>query len=184
MPPMHRDLVTPPNDTGGDRRANGFLGLTGRAAPVDPTNLSRFAHGDPGGSADLTKLASQVAPPNDSRFRDGDKGLTPGMEFPASPGKGAVPVNPFLASGGLASAARRGRQRNCLPRARQVGEYRPMMTGQSIPLDHPDRAPLAWPSAAARHGTFRGYEQSPALMSATQTGAEPRVEPAPATTER
>jgi hypothetical protein len=107
MPPMYRDLVTPSDSAGpgGDRRANGFLGLTGRAAPFDPTNLSRFAHGDPGGSADLTKLASPVAPPDDSRFRDGDKGLTPGMEFPAQPGTGAVPVNPFLSSGGIAQSA-------------------------------------------------------------------------------
>jgi hypothetical protein len=105
MPPMYPSAVNPPNETNpGDRRANGFLGLAGRAAPVDPTNLSRFAHGDPGGSANLARLASPIAPPNDSRFRDGDEGLTPGMEFPESPGRGAVPVNPFLSSGGIAAA--------------------------------------------------------------------------------
>ncbi len=106
MPPMYPSDIKPSNEPGpgGDRRANGFLPLTGAGSPVDPSNLSRFAHGDPGGSADLTKLASPVAPPNAGIFRGGDKGLTPGMEFPLSPGKGAVPVNPFLSSGGIAQA--------------------------------------------------------------------------------
>jgi hypothetical protein len=60
-----------------------------------------------------------------------------------------------------------------------------MTTGQPIPLDHPARSPLDWPGAAQPHGTFNGLAGGAALgASATETGAEPRKEPAPSTTER
>jgi hypothetical protein len=91
-----------------DRRANGYLPLTGSASPVDPPNKTRFAHGDPGGSGPLTKMAAPLPPiPNDGRFRDGDPGRTAdGRPSTAmEPGKGDVPVNPFMISGAIVPSA-------------------------------------------------------------------------------
>jgi hypothetical protein len=112
MPNVQRGVVKPPNEglfKMNDRRANGYLPLTDTkdAMPPDP-NLSRFMHGDPGGSADLARRASEIGPlPNETRFREGDKGLSADapVPFPDMPGRGAVPVNPFLASGGTAEAS-------------------------------------------------------------------------------
>jgi hypothetical protein len=111
MPPrVERGVVKPPNESQfkSDRRNNGVLTLGGAVrGTADEPNLSRFMHGDPGGSADLARRPSEVGPlPNETRFRDGDKGLSAddAMPFPDMPGRGAVPVNPFLASGGVAQA--------------------------------------------------------------------------------
>jgi hypothetical protein len=107
MPEREYDGVKPPNEGEfkRDRRDNGYLPLTGASSPVATANLSRFRHGDPGGSADLTRLASPVAPPNE-RLREGDPGYTVLAPAAVEPGKGAVPVSPFLASGGLVPPAR------------------------------------------------------------------------------
>ena len=108
MPDRQRDVVKPPNegDFKGDRRTNGFLPLSGSGSPVTASNLSRFMHGDAGGSADLARHASPVVPAN-ARFVDGDPGYTSQPDSAVEPGKGAVPVNPFLASGpGVARASR------------------------------------------------------------------------------
>jgi hypothetical protein len=106
MPDRQRGVVKPPNegDFKGDRRTNGFLPLSGAGSPVTASNLSRFMHGDAGGSADLARHASPVIPAN-ARLVDGDPGYTSQPDSAVEPGKGAVPVNPFLASGpGLARA--------------------------------------------------------------------------------
>jgi hypothetical protein len=109
---VERSVVKPPNENlfkGNDRRANGYLPLTETrgAMPPDP-NLSRFMHGDTGGSANLARRPSEVGPlPNHTTFVDGDKGLSADhpVPFPDMPGRGAVPVNPFFASGGIAQAS-------------------------------------------------------------------------------
>jgi hypothetical protein len=52
----------------------------------------------------MTRTAGNVRPSNDSTLRDGDKGTSgPASANPSAvmPGQGAVPVNPFLVSGGL-----------------------------------------------------------------------------------
>ena len=106
MPDGQRGVVKPPNESDfkGDCRTNGFLPLSGAGAPVAALNLSRFMHGDAGGSADLARHASPVIPGN-AQFAAGDPGYTPQPDSAVEPGKGAVPVNPFLASGpGLARA--------------------------------------------------------------------------------
>jgi hypothetical protein len=106
MPARQRGVVKPPNegDLKGNCRTNGFLPLSGAGSPVTPANLSRFMHGDTGGSADLARHASPVIPAN-ARLVDGDPGYTSQPDSAVEPGKGAVAVNPFLASGpGLARA--------------------------------------------------------------------------------
>jgi hypothetical protein len=83
---------------------NGYLPMTRTAGNVRPSNDSTLRDGDAGGSANLAKNASPVNPPNDSTFRGGDKGTSgPASANPSAvmPGQGAVPVNPFLVSGGL-----------------------------------------------------------------------------------
>ena len=79
---------------GGDGRNNGFLPLGGGAPTVRPAN-----NGDKrAGSFPLGGGASPINPPNAKRF---DVGMVE-MPQPASaiePGKGAIPVNPFLPGG-------------------------------------------------------------------------------------
>ena len=93
------------NEFSTDRRANGFLPLSGSGSPVNPPNeTGRDRRGD---SSSLAGGASPINPPNDARFRDGDKGTTgPASANPSAemPGRGAVPVNPFLVSGGIRPA--------------------------------------------------------------------------------
>jgi hypothetical protein len=106
MPDRQRDVVKPPNESDfkGDCRTNGFLPLSAAGSPVTASNLSRFMHGDAGGSADLARHASPVVPAN-AKLVDGDPGYTPLTPAAVKPGNGAVPVNPFLVSGpGLARA--------------------------------------------------------------------------------
>jgi hypothetical protein len=82
---------------------NGSLPLAGNMGDVHGSNArfahgsnARFAHGDPGGSGPLTREASPVHGSNE-RFKDGDPGYTPRPASAIEPGKGAVPVNPFMA---------------------------------------------------------------------------------------
>jgi len=105
MPKAERGIVKPPNqEYKGDRRVNGFLPLGSSASPVTPANLSRFMHGDSGGSSDLARQPSAVHEPN-RRFDVDNINNSQIDNFPVQPGKGAVPVNPFLAGGpGLARA--------------------------------------------------------------------------------
>jgi hypothetical protein len=106
MPDRQRGVVKPPNqgDFKGDQRTNGFLPLSGAGLPVTLSNLSRSMRGDAGGSADLARHASPVIPAN-ARLADGDPGYTSQPDSAVEPGKGAIPINPFLASGpGLARA--------------------------------------------------------------------------------
>jgi hypothetical protein len=91
-----------------DRRANGYLPLTGSPSPVTAPNATRFGHGDPGGSGPLTKMAAPLPPiPNDGRFVGGDPGRSGNYEPSTAmePGKGAVPVNPFRVSGAIVPSA-------------------------------------------------------------------------------
>ena len=84
----------------GNMKNNGFLGLGGGAGSVNPPNTG--AGGDHrAGSFPLGGSGSPVNPPNNRRFSVGDVE----MPQPASaiePGKGAVPVNPFLPGGAVA----------------------------------------------------------------------------------
>jgi hypothetical protein len=108
MPDRQRGVVKPPNEGEfkRDRRTNSFLPLSGAGSPVTAPNVSRFVHAEAGGSADLARRASPVVPSN-MRLVDGDPGYTSQPNSAVEPGKGAVPVNPFLASGpGLARASR------------------------------------------------------------------------------
>jgi hypothetical protein len=100
MPDRQRGVVKPPNESAfkGDGRTNGFLPLTTEQSPVTASNLSRFRHGGTGGSADLARHASPVVPAN-AKLVAGDPGYTPACPSAVEPGKGAVPVNPVLASG-------------------------------------------------------------------------------------
>ncbi len=87
---------------GGDRRANGFMPLGGGAATVHPAN--RGAGGDRrAGSFPLTAGGAGITPPN-HRF---DVGMVkmPQPESAIEPGKGTVPVNPFLPGGAAARVA-------------------------------------------------------------------------------
>jgi hypothetical protein len=99
MPDRQRGVVKPPNegDFKGDRRTNGFLSLSGAPSPAAVSNLSRFMHVHAGGSADLVHHAPPVVLAK-ARFVDGDPGYTSQPQSAVEPGKGAVPVNPFLAS--------------------------------------------------------------------------------------
>ena len=87
---------------GGDRRNNGFLPLGGGAATVHPANMA--AGGDKrNGSFPLRRAASRITPPN-HKF---DVGMVkmPQPESAIEPGKGTVPVNPFLPGGAAARVA-------------------------------------------------------------------------------
>jgi hypothetical protein len=102
MRKVERNIVKPPN-----QELQG-LSATRSAAPragvpeSRGSNSSLFA-GDPGGTADLTRRPSPVAPLS-QRFNV-DLAQMPQPPAACEPGKGAVPVNPFLAAGpGLARA--------------------------------------------------------------------------------
>jgi hypothetical protein len=100
MPDRQRGIVKPPNETDfkGDCRTNGFLPLSAAGSPITAPNLSRFSQGVAGGSADLARHASPIVPAN-AKLVAGDPGYTPECGSAVEPGKGAVPVNPVLASG-------------------------------------------------------------------------------------
>ena len=81
---------------GGDGRNNGFMPLSGGASPVNPPNMG--AGGDRrGGSFPLGGGAPMVKPP-DHRFNV-DEARMPQPPSAVEPGKGLVPVNPFLPGG-------------------------------------------------------------------------------------
>jgi hypothetical protein len=87
---------------GGDGRTNGFMPLSGGASTVQPSNMGMG--GDKrSGSFPLSGGTPMVKPP-EHRFNVSDVQ----MPQPASaiePGKGAIPVNPFLPSGAVARVA-------------------------------------------------------------------------------
>jgi hypothetical protein len=100
MAKVERGVVTPPN-----QELQGLSATRSRApaagGPASRKPPAAFYGSDPGGSADLTRQASPVAPAS-HRF-DVDNAFMPQPPAATEPGKGAVPVNPFLASGpGLA----------------------------------------------------------------------------------
>jgi hypothetical protein len=99
MPNVERDVVKPANEPGpaGARANNGFLPLAGGPPAAHPSNESG-AHGDRrGGSANLTPLASPVRTP-DHRFNV-ESAKMPQPPAAVEPGKGAVPVIPFVPGG-------------------------------------------------------------------------------------
>jgi hypothetical protein len=80
----------------GNMKNNGFLPLSGGAGTVHPSNMGMG--GDKrNGSFPLSAGGPMTNPP-DHRFNVGQVGM-PDMPFPTEPGKGAVPVNPFLPGG-------------------------------------------------------------------------------------
>lgn len=100
MGQVQRGVVHGSNKEGaaGDRRMNGFLPLGGGAPTVHPANMTDTGGDRRNGSFPLGGSASPINPPNAKRF---DVGMVQ-MPQPASaiePGKGVVPVNPFLPSG-------------------------------------------------------------------------------------
>ncbi len=98
MPNVERDVVKAPNETmKGDHRANGYLPLAGGASTVHPSNEARKGGDRRGGTADLAGQAPPVKPP-DHRFNIGDAKM-PNPPSAFEPGKGAVPVNPFVPGG-------------------------------------------------------------------------------------
>ena len=83
----------------GNMKNNGFLPLGGGAGTVHPSNQG--PGGDKrSGSFPLSASGPGITPPN-HRFAVGQVGM-PDQPFPAEPGKGAVPVNPFLPGGAAA----------------------------------------------------------------------------------
>lgn len=97
MPNVERHVVKPGPATTGNRKANGFLPLTGGPSAVHPAN-EPGARGDRrGGSADLRPLASPVRVP-DHRFNVDDAKM-PQPPSAVEPGRGAVPVIPFIPGG-------------------------------------------------------------------------------------
>jgi hypothetical protein len=85
----------------GDGRANGFLPLGGSSPTVHPANMPGAIGDRRNGSFPLGGGASPINPPNAKRF---DVGMVkmPQPESAIEPGKGLVPVNPFLPSGSIA----------------------------------------------------------------------------------
>ena len=102
MRKVERNVVKPPNQELQGLAAT--RSATPRAgAPEARGPNSALKAGDPGGSADLTRRPSPVAPLN-QRFHV-DESKMPQPPAAIEPGKGAIPVNPFLAGGpGLARA--------------------------------------------------------------------------------
>jgi hypothetical protein len=105
MPLAERGVVQPSNIQGpmGNRANNGSVPLTRSASMVEPAN-AKLKDGDPGGAGAMPRVAGDIPLPN-HRFSVDNVGNSQYNDFPVQPGQGAVPVNPFLASGpGLARA--------------------------------------------------------------------------------
>ena len=105
MADVERGGVKPANIPGaaGDRRNNGFLPLSGQAATVHPSN--RGPGGDRrDGSFPLGGGAPAIR--DDQKRFNVDEVLAAQkpMDWPMEPGKGAVPVNPFMPGGAAARA--------------------------------------------------------------------------------
>lgn len=102
MGQVQRGVVKGSNDQGrgGDHRANGYLPLAGGAGSVHPANMPGAGGDRRGGSFPLSGGAPMIAPAQ-HRFNVDEVQ----MAQPASaiePGKGAIPVNPFLPGGAVA----------------------------------------------------------------------------------
>jgi len=101
MPNVERDVVKAPNEelrgARGDHRANGFMPLTEQASSVRPSNEPRVGGDRRGGSANLAGQAPPVRTP-DHRFNI-ENAKMPNPPSAVEPGKGAVPVNPFVPGG-------------------------------------------------------------------------------------
>lgn len=102
MGAVQRGVVRGSNQegAGGDHRSNGFLPLSGGAATVHPANMPGAIGDRRGGSASLAGMAPAIQRANDRFNVDQVQ-----MAQPASaiePGKGAIPVNPFLPGGAIA----------------------------------------------------------------------------------
>jgi hypothetical protein len=102
MANVERGVVKPPN-----QQLQGLAATRSAVPPVAVPQLrspnSALQAGDPGGSANLTRHASAVAPIN-QRFNV-DHARMPQPQSAIEPGRGDIPINPFLASGpGIARA--------------------------------------------------------------------------------
>ncbi|MGO9467910.1 MAG: hypothetical protein ACLQVF_27550 [Isosphaeraceae bacterium] len=99
MPNVERDVVKPPNQQGpaGNRAANGFMPLARDPSPTKPSNEPGAAGDRRGGSANLAGQMSPVKTP-DHRFKLEDAKM-PQPPAAFEPGKGAVPVIPFVPGG-------------------------------------------------------------------------------------
>jgi hypothetical protein len=95
MPKVERNIVKPVNVPAreGARANNSFLPLAGGPPAVRPSNESAAR----GSSANLAELASPVKTP-DHRFHVDDAKMAQ-PRAAIEPGKGAVPVNPFMPGG-------------------------------------------------------------------------------------
>jgi len=103
---VERGVVKPPNmpDKAGDRRNNGFMPLGGEMSTVHPANKEGPGGDRRGGSFPLGGGAPAIAD-RQHRFNvDEVPGSHAPMPFQSEPGKGAVPVNPFLPGGAAARA--------------------------------------------------------------------------------
>ena len=103
MPKMERGVVKSPNDQTKAPIGNGFLPLAHDGSPIA---RSPGTGGDRrGGSFSLADMASPI---KRNQGPGGDRrGFSSDDEMPAAtePGKGAVPVNPFLPGGASARSA-------------------------------------------------------------------------------
>ena len=99
MPNVERGVVKPANEPGraGARANNGYLPLAGGQPAMHPSN-EPGARGDRRGGS--MPLASQPSPvtTHDHRFQVGDAKM-PNPPSAFEPGRGAVPVNPFVPGG-------------------------------------------------------------------------------------
>ena len=87
----------------GNMKNNGFLPLGGGAGTVHPSNMG--LGGDKRyGSFPLSASGAGITPPN-HRFDVGKVDM-PDSRSAVEPGKGAVPVNPFLPGGAAARSCR------------------------------------------------------------------------------
>jgi hypothetical protein len=105
MANVERGVVKGSNQegAGGDRRNNGFMPLGGGASTVHGSNMPTAGGDRRAGSFPLGATGAAITPPN-HRF---DVGMVkmPQPESAIEPGKGTVPVNPFLPSGATARLA-------------------------------------------------------------------------------
>jgi hypothetical protein len=104
MGQVERGVVRPANKptTGGDDRNNGFLPLSGMSSPVSPPNQG--PGGDRRGGSFPLGGASPAIRDTQHRFNV-DEVLMPQPASAIEPGKGAIPVNPFMPGGAAARSA-------------------------------------------------------------------------------
>ena len=103
MANVERGVVKPPNqELQGLAATRSHTPRAGTPASRGPT--STLPSGGPGGSADLTRQPSAVKPVS-VRFNVDDAAM-PQPRAAIEPGRGAVPVNPFLPSGPVIARAR------------------------------------------------------------------------------